>query len=285
MHADLELAGRSAEPHAVLPQEEAFIPAEDGGTIHCVSMGQGPTLLLAHGYLLDLTLWRGLAARLARAGHRVVMFDQRGHADSREGTRAGEVAAAADDYATLLRHFGVERATLVGHSMGGFLALHFCLRHPELARQLRRLVLVGANAGSVAKGSLQNKLQIPLLRLGLLPKLWRIPSVGRALMKPLFGDTPDPSWLELTRTMLIRQDVARPMRLLHAMCYDDLYPRLSEIATETRVLCGERDGTCPPWHSRQLAELLPNARGSWLPGMGHMLPFEAADSVCGAILE
>jgi pimeloyl-ACP methyl ester carboxylesterase len=268
-----------------LEHDELFVPAQDGGRIHCVSVGQGPTLLLAHGYLLDLSLWRPVAERLARAGQRVVMFDQRGHADSREGRQGAEVAAAAADYASLLHHFGGEQATLVGHSMGGFLALQFCLREPEAARRLRRLVLLGANAGSVAKGSLQNKLQIPLLRLGILPKLWRIPSLGRVLMKPLFGDAPDPQWLELTRAMLVRQDVERAMPLLRAMCYDDLYPQLPEIPVETRLLCGERDGTCPPWHSRRLAEELPNARGRWLPKAGHMLPLEATDEVCAAILE
>ena len=145
MRVELE-AHRSTAGAGALAHEETFIPAEDGGSIHCVSVGHGPTLLLAHGYLLDLSLWRPLVEQLARAGRRVVMFDQRGHADSREGAQGAAVKAAAADYATLLRHFGGEQATLVGHSMGGFLAMQLFLDYPEEALRLRRLVLLGANA-------------------------------------------------------------------------------------------------------------------------------------------
>jgi non-heme chloroperoxidase len=266
------------------PEQESSLPAADAGRIHCISLGSGPTLLLAHGYLLDVSLWRPLSARLASAGYRVVSFDQRGHAASRDGRDGCSVDAAIADYATVLQHFGADGATLVGHSMGGFLGLQFCLRYPELTRRMRRLVLLGANAGSVAEGSLSNRLQIPLLRMGLIPKLWRIPSVGRALVKPLFGRDPDPGWLESTRQMLIGQTVTRSLPLLHAMCYENHYARLGELSVPTRVLCGELDRTCPAWHSRRLAEELPNAKGTWLPGIGHMLPFEAADAVYEAIV-
>jgi non-heme chloroperoxidase len=266
------------------PEEDVSLPSHDGGSIRCLSVGRGPTLLLAHGYLLDLSLWRPLLGRLASAGYRVVTFDQRGHAGSREGREGCCVSAAVADYATLLQHFGADGATLVGHSMGGFLAIQCCLQHPELTRRMRRLVLLGANAGSVAQGSVSNRLQIPLLRLGLLPRLWRIPSVGRALAKPLFGRDPSLDWLETTRAMLVRQTVSRSLTLLHAMCYDDHYARLSELTLTTRVLCGELDRTCPAWHSKRLVERLPSATGTWLPNIGHMLPFEAADAVYTAIV-
>jgi pimeloyl-ACP methyl ester carboxylesterase len=272
----------TADPAKATP-EEFFLPTHDGGQIHGVCAGSGPTVLLAHGYLLDLTFWNPMFPRLVAAGYRVVAFDQRGHADSREGSAGVSVRSAAADYRTLLDHFGADQATLVGHSMGGFLSIGFCLEYPELAQRLRRLVLLGANAGSVAQGSLQNKLQIPLLKLGLMPRLWRVPSVGRALIAQLFGREPAAEWLELTRAMLLRQTVARSLPLLRAMCYDDHYARLAELAVDTRVLCGELDRTCPAWHSERLGRLLAQAQNTWLPGVGHMLAYEAPDQVCDAI--
>jgi pimeloyl-ACP methyl ester carboxylesterase len=264
---------------------ELQLPAADGGSIHCVSAGTGPTVLLAHGFLLDWTSYQPVFDPLVQRGFRVVAFDQRGHADSREGSAGSSPAAAVSDYHVLLQHFGVEGATLVGHSMGGFLGLLYCLQHPEQMKRLRRLVLLGANAGAVAQGSLSNKLQMPLVESGLLPRLWRMPSLGRALMKPLFGRRQEPEWLELTRQMLIRQDVQRALPLMRAMSHENYYDRLSEITVETRVLCGELDRTCPAWHSERLGKELPNARNRWLPGAGHMLGYEAPDAIISAITE
>ncbi|MET0389322.1 MAG: alpha/beta hydrolase [Polyangiales bacterium] len=266
------------------PRAEALsIPAADGGSIYCVHAGRGPTVLLAHGYLLDLTVFNPLFQRLVDAGFHVVAFDQRGHGRSHEGTAGCSASAAAADYRSVLERFGVEDATLVGHSMGGFLALRYCLDHPQSAARLRRLVLLGANAGTVAVGSLANRLQIPLLELGVMPQLWRRPRVGRALVKQLFGARAELAWLEDTRAMLLRQSVARSLPLLRAMCYDDLYPRLTEIPVPVHVLCGELDRTCPTWHSQRLSQQLSAASYRHLPGLGHMLPYEAPDAVFAAI--
>lgn len=261
------------------------LPAADGGSIHCISAGSGPTVLLAHGFLLDVTAYQPIFDQLVQRGYRVVAFDQRGHGASRDGSTGASPAAAVSDYHVVLEHFGTEGATLVGHSMGGFLGLLFCLQYPEQMRRLRRLVLLGANAGGVAHGSLSNKIQMPLLELGLLPKLWRVPGLGASLMKPLFGKNQDPAWLERTRQMLISQDVPRTLPLMHAMNHENYYNKLSAITVETRVVCGELDRTCPSWHSERLSKELPNARGRWLPGIGHMLGFEAPDEIIRAITE
>jgi pimeloyl-ACP methyl ester carboxylesterase len=285
LHAAPGAATHAATQAVSYTAQEHELPTADGGSIHCGSIGRGPTVLLAHGYLLDHSLWDPVLSRLAAAGYRVVAFDQRGHAASREGSEGSSAAAAAADYRTLFEHFGVDGATLVGHSMGGFLSILFCLQYPELSRRLRRLVLLGGNAGAVAQGSLQNRLQIPLLKLGFMPRLWKMPRLGRQLVAQLFGRDPDERWLESTRSMLLQQSIPRSLPLLRAMCYENYYARLGEIATDTRVVCGELDSTCPAWHSQRLGQTLPQASNTWLPGVGHMLPYEAPDAVCQAILE
>jgi pimeloyl-ACP methyl ester carboxylesterase len=268
--------------------ETLVLPAADGGSIHCISAGSGPTVVLAHGFLLDVTAYQPIFDQLVQRGYRVVAFDQRGHGRSRDGSAGSSPAAAVSDYHVVLEHFGSAReegATLVGHSMGGFLGLLFCLQYPEQMRGLKRLVLLGANAGAVAHGSLSNKLQMPLLEAGILPKLWRVPGLGHSLMKPLFGQNMQPEWLEATRQMLIRQDIQRTLPLMRAMNHENYYDKLSAITVETRVVCGQLDRTCPSWHSERLAKELPNARGRWLPGIGHMLGFEAPDAIINAITE
>ena len=261
----------------------SYVSSHDGGRIRVLdSGGTGDIVLFAHGYLLDLTIWALVYPPLIAAGYRVIAFDQRGHAGTTTGSECNS-SIAARDYRTILEHFDVRQATLVAHSMGGFLALRFCLDYPTVAQRLRRIVLLGANAGAVARGSLQNQLQIPLLRAGIMPYAWRVAPLGRALMRPLFGENADPRHVEATRTMLARQDVSRSLPLLRAMCFEDYYARLSEIPIETSVWCGELDRTCPPWHSRELGAKLPRASTHWLPRLGHMVMYEAPHVVVDAV--
>jgi non-heme chloroperoxidase len=256
----------------------------DGGRIHTVHAGSGRAVLLAHGYLLDHSVFEPVFAQLVAAGYRVIAFDQRGHGRSTPGTSGMGSAAAADDYRALLEHFAVEDGVLVGHSLGGFLGLLFCLRHGEFARRtIGRLVLLGAHAGAVTRGSLQNRLQAPLVKWGVIKPLWSMPLTGRPLVASLFGPDAEPHTIELTRNMLLRQDLQISLPLLDAMGDEDYYGRLGEIPIETRVLCGEYDRTCPSWHSRRLGAELPRAKNVWLRRAGHMLQYEAPDEIMQAI--
>lgn len=265
-------------------REVEIVRGSDGARIHCEHAGSGPAVVLAHGYLLELGYFDLVIERLVRNGYHAIAFDQRGHGRSVGGSAGHGSLAAAADYRAVLEHFDVRDGTLVAHSMGGFLALVFCLHHGELAQQrLRRLVLLGANAGEVGKGSAQNRVQIPLLRSGLLKLLWRFPPTGRAMLAPLFGADPDPRFVELARTMIVRQDLRLSLPLLQAMTDESYYDRVHEIALETRVICGELDRTCPPPHSRRLGELLPNASTQWLAGKGHMLAYEDPDTIVSAV--
>ncbi|HKP57989.1 MAG TPA: alpha/beta hydrolase [Polyangiales bacterium] len=263
--------------------QEVYVRGRDGNQIYCVESGAGSTVLLAHGYLMDLDVYDDLAQRLVALGHRVIAFDQRGHRRTTLGSEGNGSAAAASDYAAVIEHFAIDDATLVGHSMGGFLALVFCLRHPELARRFKRLVLLGANAGAVAVGSLQNRMQMPLVKSGLMKTLWRFPPTGRALVGTLFGRSPNPAHVELTRQTLLRQDLHASMPLLIAMSHENYYDRLPEIGIPARVICGELDRTCPAWHSQRLGRDLRHAQTRWLPDIGHMLGYEAPEVILEAV--
>lgn len=275
----------SRDPAAQTQGSVEIVRGADGAHIHCMHAGSGPSVVLAHGYLLELGFFDLVFAELARS-HHVIAFDQRGHGRSRGGSDGYAPAAAAADYASILEHFDVQRGVLVAHSMGSLLALMFCLNHKELAqRRLRRLVLLGATAGEVGKGSLQTRLQMPVLKSGLMTQMWRFPPTGRALCAQLFGRSPDPHFVELTRAMLARQDTRLSLPMLDALTNDSYYDRLHEITIEARILCGELDRTCPPSHSRRLSAGLPNASSRWLPGIGHMLAYEVPDVVVEAVRE
>jgi non-heme chloroperoxidase len=260
------------------------IKTPDGARLHAISAGSGPTVVLAHGYLLEHTVYLGIMATLVARGRRVIAFDHRGHGQSSAGPAGITVDAMARDYGSVLAHFGVQDGTLVAHSMSSFLSVLFCLEQAQLAeRHLSRLILLGATAGAVARGSLPNRLQIPLLKSGLMESMWKVRSLGTLIVRQLFGRQPAHADLEATRAILMRQNVRPTLPIVRAMIEQDHYGRLSEIRLPTRVLCGTLDRTCPRWHSELLAARIPNAELRWLEGAGHMLNHEAPDAIVDAV--
>jgi pimeloyl-ACP methyl ester carboxylesterase len=99
-------------------------------------VGRGEPVVLMHGFTQSLDEWRGVADRLA-ADYRVVAFDWRGAGRSGkldDPARYGDAMLA--DVASLLDHLGVERAHVVGHSMGARGAAAFAVRYPDRVRSL-----------------------------------------------------------------------------------------------------------------------------------------------------
>ena len=115
--------------------DEIVIERQDGTKIRAISAGEGPTVVLAHGYGYTLQEWNVVWSKLRQAGCRVIAFDQRGHGQSTIGSDGIGSKQMAGDYRAVLEHFDVRDAVLVGHSMGGFVSIVFLLEHPVVAAQ------------------------------------------------------------------------------------------------------------------------------------------------------
>jgi pimeloyl-ACP methyl ester carboxylesterase len=111
----------------------------DGGVrLHYVEAGEGPLVVLLHGFPEFWYSWRRQIEPLAAAGFHVVAPDMRGYnlSDKPAGWRAYDMKFLADDIAGLIRHFGVERADVVGHDWGAAVAYGVAALHPESVRRL-----------------------------------------------------------------------------------------------------------------------------------------------------
>src|SRR4030042_5153390 len=99
--------------------------------------GEGFPLLLIHGFTGNLRNW-ALQAPVLTPGFRMVSIDQRGHGHSEKPTRPEDYSLElmAEDAYGLLQHLRIERCYLIGHSMGGMVAQHLALAHPEPGRAL-----------------------------------------------------------------------------------------------------------------------------------------------------
>jgi pimeloyl-ACP methyl ester carboxylesterase len=125
----------------------------DGVTIHYEVFGDGPPIVLVHGFassLKDNWVQTGWVKRLESAGRRVVALDCRGHGESDKprDPAAYQGDTMPGDVIRLMDHLGIDRADLMGYSMGGGIALGLIMRHPQ---RFHRAVLAGV--GAAARGA------------------------------------------------------------------------------------------------------------------------------------
>ena len=110
----------------------------NGVRLHYVEAGEGPVVVLLHGFPEFWYSWRHQIPALAGAGHRVVAPDLRGYNLSDKPTRwrAYDTDLLAADIAGLIRGLGVERADVVGHDWGAAVAYEVAMHHPDVVRRL-----------------------------------------------------------------------------------------------------------------------------------------------------
>ncbi len=106
--------------------------------------GNGPPVVLAHGFLMDRTMFAPQVAAL-RDGYRVITWDERGFGDTVYDDRPFTYWDSAADCVALLDHLGIERAVVGGMSQGGFVSLRVALLAPE---RVRALILMDTQAGT-----------------------------------------------------------------------------------------------------------------------------------------
>lgn len=108
----------------------------NGIRMHYVTQGQGPLVVLLHGFPEFWYSWRYQIPVLAEHGYRVVAPDLRGYNDSDKPRRGYDVPTLLRDIKGLIKGLGYEKAIIVGHDWGGALAWSFPMRYPELTERL-----------------------------------------------------------------------------------------------------------------------------------------------------
>jgi pimeloyl-ACP methyl ester carboxylesterase len=94
------------------------------------SQGVGDTLVLLHGFLEDMEIWSDFAPHLAQKFH-VVLIDLPGHGQSEVLAEVHSMTLMSETVNQVLNHLGVRKATIIGHSMGGYVAVNFALMFAE----------------------------------------------------------------------------------------------------------------------------------------------------------
>lgn len=241
--------------------------------------------MLLHAYGFTMDEWPAVADLLRDRGFDVIAFDQRGHGDSNigfDGIGPGQMAA---DLGSVLDAYEVQDAVLVGHSMGSYVGIKFLIDHPQSARErLSGCVFPGAFAGDVGRKSIQNRMQIPLLRTGTLTKAMKRSRTIASLVTRSFTGRPfDPDWVEPFTQMFANQDHERLIPILEAFTKESYYGRLQEIDVPCTIVRGTRDKTTPDFHAEWLQAGIPESSLVLVEDKGHLLNWEAPEIVADEV--
>ncbi|MCP5110949.1 MAG: alpha/beta fold hydrolase [bacterium] len=249
-----------------------------GGSFYYEVAGEGPNVVLVHGFRLDARMWVDQFAVFAER-YRVIRYDARGF--GRSSVPGSEPYAPHRDLKALLDSLGVERASLIGLSMGGNIAAEFAAAYPE---STDALVIADSALGlRWSKESLDAMQEIRAAAeeqgVEAALELW--------LNHPLFGparENPE-LWPRL-------KELIAGYSWWHFYNVDPgerppapLSERLGQIQAPTLFLYGERDA--PEVHevAGLLTDYIPGAKQTVIPGAGHMSNMEAPDAFNRAVLD
>ncbi len=256
-----------------------------GHTLSYLDSGDGPAVLFVHGLLGSHRNWAHLVDRLDDA-HRLVVPDLFGHGGSAKPAGDYSLGAHAATLRDLIDHLGIDRVTLVGHSLGGGISLQFCYLFPE---RVERLVLVGS-------GGLGREVN-PLLRSATLPGAeivlpviasgWvrsRAEVVSRALTKVGWRPGSDVTAAWEGFTSLADADGRRAFlattRAVIGPGGQSVSARafLPEVASlPTLIVWGTRDRMIPAWHATAAQSVMPGSRVELFEGAGHFPHLDEPD--------
>jgi len=240
-------------------------------TITWERRGEGPPLLLVQGVGLGRWGW-GPCVDLLAARFEVVVYDNRGIGESDAPPGPYTVAMLAEDAVQVLDEAGVDRAHVLGASLGGMVAQHVAVEHPE---RVDHLVLActtpgGSDAFPVPEPTMRLLAEAPSLdretAITLFTRNALAPGAPEALVQQIVG-------LRLENP----QDVAAWGAQIAAGAGFDGSSRLGEIRASTLVLHGSADNVVDVRSAALLVERIPGARSQVFQGLGHMFWWDAPE--------
>ena len=243
--------------------------------------GNGPPLVLVHGFPLDHGMWSAQVEALS-GQYRVIAPDLRGF--GRSGVTEGKVTMEqfADDLAALLDALEVDQpVAFCGLSMGGYIGWAFLRNH---RRRVRALILCDTRAAADTPEAAAGRLETAdrVLREGPAPMV-------DAMLPKLLAEATlrsRPHRVESLRGVMLSTDPEGIAAAGRGMAErPDATPMLPRIDCPCLVLVGRLDALSTPGEMRAMAGAIPGARFVEIPGAGHMAPVENPDAFNAAIIE
>ena len=258
------------------------VVASDGVELHAESAGRGDAILFVHEYAGDHRSWEPQLRRFSRS-RRCITYAARGYPPSQVPAAGGAYSQqrAVDDAVAVLDGLGVERADVVGSSMGGFAGLHLALQHPA---RVRSLVIAGTGYGARPAEAPRFRGECEAIAR-LIRESGMEPFARRYLSGPArvqFRDKDPRGWEQLVR-QVGGHPAAGALGTLRGVQQErpslySLEAALSALEAPVLILAGDEDDGCLET-SLWLKRVIPRSGLAVLPKSGHTLNLEEPDLV------
>lgn len=241
--------------------------------------GSGDPIIFLHGVGGGAASWKFQLDHFGR-NRRAIAWDMPGYGHSRLLENV-TFPALADALLRLMDHLDLDKADIVGHSIGGMVAQEFIALHPE---RVRSLVL---SATSPAFGSPDGDFQKKFVaaRLGPLDAGKTMVDVAADVVPELIGEEADPDGVALALECMSRVPNETYRETMKCLVTFDRRDTLQQIAAPTLLLAGEKDTNAPAPMMERMASRIPGARYVCLEGAGHLANMECPERFDAAIEE
>ena len=276
-------------------ERRRMVDLDDGARLFVEEVGpEGDRgAIFIHGSALRTDAWYYQLQRFGE--HRLVFYDLRGHGVSQpRGDKPFTIQTLSDDLLTIIEESGLKECVLVGHSIGGMVALELCAQHKDLmGSTITGLVLsnttyrpaVETLAGGAAISHLERLTRRPFDGLGnhhqRVDRLRRILKPSDAIFMMVsfaaFGPNASARQIDFTYDMLAETPTDILFDLIKSYREFDVREVLGDITVPTLVIGGDHDRLTISEASHHLAENLPKAELVMLEDCGHMTMLERHD--------
>lgn len=259
----------------------------DGNELCYRDSGSGEPLLLLHGFTGSNNAWgEGLLSKLSE-NLRVIAPDLLGHGKSSGPTepKRYSLEMQTEDLCELLNALGISRASWLGYSMGGRLALAAARRVPD---RIANLILIGASPGLRRAAERTGRRHMDDARACDLERLGIVPFVDEWMKNPLFAHEAalGPQHIAAQRERRLANDpfaLAASLRGAGTGSQKNLWPELPDLNLRSLLITGEFDEKfCRV--AEQMRERLPNARHTIVGAAGHAVHLERPESFADCVL-
>ncbi|HVE72882.1 MAG TPA: alpha/beta hydrolase [Thermoanaerobaculia bacterium] len=257
--------------------------------LHFDAEGDGPLVVLLHGFPESRRAWKHQLPALGRAGFRAVAPDLRGYADSPkpQGVEAYVMTEVVADVVELIESMSSVPVVVVGHDWGAIVAWNLAMIRPDL---VRKLVILNVPHPAAIKRELQRSTRQKLkllyqiaFQLPLLPELF-MKIFGRFLLHRTGRFTREETaaykreWRDSLKTMLnYYRAIPKSRGLMRKL--------LRRIDVPTMILWGEREPVFLPAALEDLGEWVSNVRIERIADAGHFLPMDAPEEVTRLLID
>lgn len=246
----------------------------------CEVSGDGPPVVFLHGIGGGRQNWRRQTAAL-ESSFTTFAWDARGYGDSDDYEGPLDFSAFGDDLARLLDGFGMDRAHLVGLSMGARILMEFAPRHLD---RVATLTLCDCFYGFENALSPEKQVEYIELRERPLREGKTFADLAPRLIESLISPAADPAVGEELLESILRLRTDSYLKTLRASVSFDQADQLNLLTMPIQLIFGSEDLLTPPSIGEEMTELLPDAALTVLDGAGHLSNLEEPDGFNRALV-